>query len=112
MEVVHPFSEDAYMALPDDGELVQARVEIPAMGQAFRTGSRIKLTISSPGRNHVTWTFQPPEGVDASTKYRIGHGGGTPSALVLPVVDVDYAPQPDTPAPCPGPRGKACRKTT
>jgi uncharacterized protein len=112
MEVVHPFSEDAYMALPDDGELVQARVEIPAMGQAFRAGSRIKLTISSPGRNHVTWTFQPPEGVDASTKYRIGHGGGTPSALVLPVVDVDYAPQPDAPAPCPGPRGQACRKTT
>jgi hypothetical protein len=58
----------------------------------------------------VTWTFLPPEGVNANTKYRIGHGGGTPSAVVLPVVDVDYEPDPATPAPCPGLRGQACRR--
>lgn len=111
LEVVHPFTEDAYKPLPE-GELVQARIEIPATGHVFRPFSRLKLTISSPGRNHVTWTFQPPEGVDGSTKYSIGRGGGTASALVLPVVDVDYAPEPDILAPCPGPRGQACRKTT
>ena len=111
LEVVHPFTEDEYSPLPED-ELVQARVEIPAMGQAFRKGSRLKVTISSPGRNHVTWTFQPPDGVDADTKYRIGHGGSTPSAVVLPVVDVTYDPDPATPAPCPGLRGQACRRYT
>ena len=108
LEVVHSFTEDDYEPLPAD-ELVEARIEIPAVGHAFRKGSRIDVTISSPGRNHVTWTFEPPEGVDAGTTYRVGHGGDTPSALVLPVVDVDYDPEPSTPAPCPGLRGQACR---
>jgi predicted acyl esterase len=108
LEVVHSFTEDDYEPLPAD-ELVEARVEIPATGHAFRAGSRINVTVSSPGRNHVTWTFEPPNGVGARTTYRVGHGGGTPSALVLPVVDVRYDPEPSTPAPCPGFRGQACR---
>jgi hypothetical protein len=109
LEVVHSFTESDYAPLPED-ELVQARIEIPATGHAFVAGSRLNLTVSSPGRNHVTWTFDPPEGVDAGTTYQVGHGGGTPSALVLPVVDVDYDPDPATPAPCPGLRGQACRR--
>jgi len=109
LEVVHSFTEDDYAPLPED-ELVQARIEVPALGHAFVAGSRLRLTVSSPGRNHVTWTFEPPEGVDAGTTYQVGHGGGTPSALVLPVVDVDYEPDPATPAPCPGLRGQACRR--
>jgi len=112
LEVVHSFTEDDYEPLPADGELVEARIEIPAMGHAFRAGSRIDVTVSSPGRNHVTWTFEPPEGVDATTAYRVGHGGDTPSSVVLPVVDVDYDPEPSTPAPCPGLRGQACRPYT
>jgi hypothetical protein len=76
----------------------------------FRKGSRLVVTVSSPGRNHVTWTFVPPAGVGAGTTYRLGHGAGTPSAVVLPTVDLDYAPDPATPAPCPGLRGQACRR--
>jgi predicted acyl esterase len=109
LEVVHSFTEGDYEPLPD-GELVEARIELPAMGQVFREGSRINVTISSPGRNHVTWTFEPPEGVDAATDYHIGRGGNTPSAVVLPVVDVEFDPEPATPAPCPGLRGQACRQ--
>jgi predicted acyl esterase len=110
LEIVHPFTEDAYEPLPGDAELVEARIEIPAMGHVFAEGSRLRLTISSPGRNHVTWTFAPPEGVTARTTYRIGRGESTPSALVLPVVDVEPRPEPDTPAPCPGLRGMPCRR--
>lgn len=121
LEIVHPFTAEAYEPLPDD-ELVEAKIEIPSMGHVFTSGSRLRITISSPGRNHVTWTFEPPEGVDADTTYRVGRGAETPSALVLPVVDVDmldidieeqpddgFSSWPEEPAPCPGLRGMACR---
>jgi hypothetical protein len=80
------------------------------MGHVFAQGSRLRVTISSPGRNHVTWTFAPPEGVNARTAYRVGRGESTPSALVLPVVDVTPTPDPATPAPCPALRGMPCRR--
>ena len=110
LEVAHTFTEADYEPLPSGGKLVEAKVDLPAMGQVFRKGSRLVVTVSSPGRNHVTWTFVRPTGVGAGTTYRVGHGAGTPSAVVLPVVDLDYAPDPATPAPCPGLRGQACRR--
>ena len=58
----------------------------------------------------MTWTFAPPEGVTGRTGYRIGRGESTPSALVLPVVDIEPTPDPATPAPCPGLRGMPCRR--
>jgi predicted acyl esterase len=108
LEVFHQFTEEAYEPLPE-GDLVEARIEIPSIGHVFTEGSRLLVAISSPGRNHVTWTFEAPEGVDGDTTYRVGRGGDTPSALVLPVVDLAVDPEPDTPAPCPGLRGMACR---
>jgi hypothetical protein len=110
LEVARTFSEEDYEAMPDDGELVEAWVEIPALAHVFAEGSRLRITVSSPGRNHVTWTFEAPEGVTAETSYAVGHGGSTASALQLPVVDVDPEPDPDTPAPCPGLRGMPCRQ--
>jgi uncharacterized protein len=110
LEIVHPFTEHEYEPLPADSELVEAKIEIPAMGHVFARGSRLRVTISSPGRNHVTWTFAPPEGVTARTAYRVGRGESTPSALVLPVVDVTPTPDPATPAPCPALRGMPCRR--
>jgi predicted acyl esterase len=110
LEIVHPFTEGEYEPLPADSELVEAKVDIPAMGHVFAKGSRLRVTISSPGRNHVTWTFSPPEGVTARTAYRVGRGESTPSALVLPVVDITPTPDPATPAPCPGLRGMPCRR--
>lgn len=110
LEITHPFTVEAYEPLPAD-ELVEAKVEIPTMAHVFRAGSRLRVTVSSPGRNHLTWQFEPPEGVDADTTYRVGWGGDTPSALVLPVVDLEV-PVPASPAPCPGLRGMPCRRYT
>lgn len=108
LEVVHPFTEEAYEPLPED-ELVQARVALPSMGHVFSEGSTLRVTVSSPGRNHVTWTFEPPEGVDEDTAYTVGSGGETPSALVLPVADVGVEGVPEE-IPCPGLRGIPCRE--
>ncbi|MGH9210279.1 MAG: CocE/NonD family hydrolase [Acidimicrobiales bacterium] len=107
LEIVHPFTEAAYAALPED-ELVEAMIDIPTMAHVFRAGSRLRVTISSPGRNHLTWAFEPPAGVDGQTGYRVGWGADTPSGVVLPVVDLEV-PAPPSPAPCPGLRGMACR---
>jgi uncharacterized protein len=106
-EVGRLFTSEVYEPVPDD-ELVHARVEIPAVGHVFEEGSTLRLTIGSPGRNHVTWTFEPPEGVDGDTTYRVGLGAEQPSSLVLPVIDVDVAGMPEE-VPCPGLRGIPCR---
>jgi uncharacterized protein len=107
LEVVHPFTERAYEPLEDD-EVVEARIDIPGFAHAFRAGSRVRLSIATPGRNHATWEFEPPD-----------YGGDIPtvdvlrdrrhsSALVLSVLDGVRVPDVE-PAPCPGLRGMACR---
>lgn len=105
LEVVHQFTDQAYQPL--DGEAVQARVAIPSLGHELAEGSRLRVTLSSPGRNHVTWRFEPLEGVDGDTTYTVSLGGDTPSALVLPVVDADV--EMPRRVPCPSLRGVPCR---
>ncbi|MGH9228283.1 MAG: CocE/NonD family hydrolase [Acidimicrobiales bacterium] len=107
LEVVHRFTERAYEPLEGD-EVVEARIDIPGFAHAFRAGSRLRLSIATPGRNHATWEFEPPDyGGDVPTVdvYRTRR---QPSALVLSVVDGVRVPDVQ-PAPCPGLRGMACR---
>lgn len=106
LDIVHHFTADAYQPL--EGESVTAQVPIPATGHVFSEGSSLRLTVSSPGRNHVRWTFEPPDGVDEDTRYTVGFGGEAASALVLPIIDaaVDV---PDEIA-CPALRGIPCRE--
>lgn len=105
LDIVHHFTEDAYQPL--DGESVAVQVPIPSTGHVFSEGSRLRVTLSSPGRSHVRWTFEPPEGVDDDTRYTVGLGGDAASALVLPVVDLDVD-MPDE-IDCPALRGIPCR---
>jgi uncharacterized protein len=108
LDIVHFFSEEQYQEMPE-GELVPVRVPLPAMGHAFAEDSSLRLTVSSPGRNEVRWTFEPPEAVDDDTTYTLGFGGDAEPRLVLPVLDAEVA-VPDE-VPCPGQRGIACRAT-
>lgn len=107
LEVTHYFGEKSFDPLVP-GRFVEARVEIPSLAHIFRPGSRLRLTISSPGRNHVTWAFDSPDYGGAIPTQQIAHTPVKPSALVLPVLPGVDAP-PSTPAPCPGLRGMACR---
>ncbi len=89
------------------GERVVVKVAIPSFGQAFRAGSRLRLTISAPGRNHGTWEFESPNYGDATPKQIVAYGPDTPSRVFLPVVGgVPVAP--GIP-PCPSLRGQPCR---
>lgn len=86
------------------GEPVLARVEILPFAHVFRAGSRVALTIDTPGASRPQWTFdigREPVTIQLhSTSER-------PSRLVLPVIDGLSAPTP-RPA-CGSLRGQPCR---
>lgn len=67
------------------GEFTEARVEIFPFAQVFRAGSRVRLSVHTPGGDKARWTYilkDQPKG----TTYDIGHSSQAPSRLVLPVV--------------------------
>ncbi len=81
------------------------KVALPSFAQAFRSGDRLRLTVSSPGRNFGAWTFSTI-GDDGSPR-DVAWGGDRASRLVvgvLPGIDV-----PDATWPCPSLRGQPCR---
>ncbi len=85
------------------GEFTAARVELLPFAHAFRSGSRIRISVEAPGGNQPLWGFgaTPAVGVD------VGHSVGHPSRVTLPVVpNVDVA---DAAPACGSLRGQPCR---
>ncbi len=106
----YTWSEADYVAqIP--GEVALARVPLPSVAHVLRPGSRLRLTVASPGRNHGTWQFAEPTGGPATHTVHVGDAHL--SALVLtrldgtPTGDALAFPA-DLPA-CPGLRGQPCR---
>jgi uncharacterized protein len=90
----------------DDGELTLARVEVFPFAHPFRAGSRLRLTVDAPGGNRPVWAFDTT--ISDGETVTVGHGGATPSKLVLAVVPgVDLAAP--APAACGALRGQPCR---
>lgn len=86
------------------GEWIEAVVSLPSFAHPFRAGSRLRVSISAPGRNHGTWTFESPPGASGLA---IGHGPGRDSQVVLtelPGIEIAAGLPP-----CPALRGQACR---
>ncbi len=101
----HTYRESDGAALPTD-KWSEVRVGIPGFGHAFRKGSRVRISIGTPGGNHAEWRFQagaiPPGSV-----HRIAHSAMRPSSVLLPVVTGVTVPA-ALPA-CPSLRGQPCR---
>lgn len=101
-----------YTFAPEDrrhlvpGEWIRFRLPVYPLAAVLRTGSRLRLTLSSPGRDHPFWCFENPV-VDGAT-HLVGHGGDRASALVLPVWDVRIDHPEDLPEPG-SLRGQPCR---
>ncbi|MGI9604054.1 MAG: CocE/NonD family hydrolase [Acidimicrobiales bacterium] len=88
------------------GEWTEVRVQIPAFAHAFRAGSSIRVTINTPGGDHVRWEFEL-DGPGAEATHVIGTGVDHPSSIALPLVS---GLQPSTPLPpCGSLRGQPCR---
>jgi predicted acyl esterase len=107
LEIGHSFEERDFKPL-EPGTFVKAKIEIPAFAHAFRAGSRLRLSIATPGRNHATWEFEPPDYGGAIPTHEVARTDARPSALVLPVLPGFDAPNAFR-APCPGLRGMVCR---
>ena len=88
------------------GRYTEVTVPLYYEGHAYRTGSRIRVTIAAPGGDQPVWGFSElaPHG---TAKVFIGHSPKLPSRLVLPVVPGVNVPT-GLP-PCPGLRGEPCR---
>lgn len=82
-----------------------ARVQIYAVGHAFRAGSRIRVTIQAPGGERTRWAFDTIENGTITDTIQLG-----PSKLVLPLVP--NVPIPTPLPPCPSLRGQPCRTYT
>jgi uncharacterized protein len=108
LEVVHPFTERLRRPL-EPNEMVEARIGLPSFAHPVRAGSRLRLSIATPGRNHATWEFENPDyGGDIPTQ-TVARTRAMPSALVLSRLDGVTVPPLPVASPCPGLRGQACR---
>ncbi len=92
-------------ALPA-AEWTQVRVLIPAFGHVFRAGSRIRISVNTPGGDQATWAYELLS-LPADTRHYIGTGGVAASSVALPVLSGLTVPTP-LPA-CPSLRGQPCR---
>lgn len=88
------------------GSWLRFRLPLHPFTHVFRAGSRIRLQLSTPGRDHPFWCFENP--VIPGATHAVGHGGDHPSALVLPAWDDAEL---DIPADHP-PAGSLCGQPT
>lgn len=84
----------------------KTQISIPSFAHPMRSGSKLQLALSSPGRNHGTWQFEAPV-YDDTPSFLVGYGTPHPSAIhlqTLPNIDVP-SDHPD----CLALRGQPCR---
>ncbi|WCO66812.1 CocE/NonD family hydrolase [Iamia majanohamensis] len=88
------------------GEWVRTRVPIYPVAHLFRSGSRVRIALSTPGRDHPFWSFEPP--VRAGAAHGVGCGGDHASSLVVPrwPITLDH---PEEHPPPDAHRGQPCR---
>lgn len=98
------FNQEDYQPFPV-GQWERVQVAIPSFAHPIRQGSSLRMTISSPGRNHGTWEFEPPP-YDGTPMFHLGRGGAHASSLVVSTLAVDV---PAGLPPCPSLRGQPCR---
>ncbi len=87
------------------GQWVEARVRIAPFAHAFRTGSRIRLSVDTPGDSRAEWKFALAK-VPAGSTVDVGEDGSHPSSVALPVLEGETVP---TPLPPCSLRGQQCR---
>ncbi len=96
LHVDHTFTpEDRQELVP--GEWIHFRLPLYPVTHVFRAGSRIRVTLSTPGRDHPYWNFESP--VVAGASHLVGRGGAVASSLVLPVWPDGVDHPEDHPAP-------------
>ncbi|HNN91791.1 MAG TPA: CocE/NonD family hydrolase [Pseudomonadota bacterium] len=94
------------VAAAGGGDWSEVRIGIPAFAHAFRKGSRLRITLDTPGGTRAAWKFKLTDYKTNPTHY-VAHDRGHASSLLLPILDGVPVPTP-LPA-CPSLRGQPCR---
>jgi predicted acyl esterase len=105
LEPVLSLREADVAPMPAD-QFVPVTIPLYYEGHAYRSGSRIRVTIAAPNGTQPIWAFDHTE-PEGTAQVAIAYGAATPSNLLLPVVPGVGVPT-DLP-PCPGLRGEPCR---
>lgn len=100
------YEEDAE-PMPVD-EFTEVRVEIMPFAHVIRAGSRIRLSVHTPGGDRPRWSYILSEGQDGGV-FDVGHSVDYPSRLVLPST-ASISGYPAELPPCPSLRGQPCRE--
>jgi uncharacterized protein len=87
---------------------VEVTIPLYYEGHAYRTGSRIRVTITAPNGDQPIWSFGETN-PKRKAKVTVAFAKTMPSSLILPVVPGLSVPT-GLP-PCPGLRGEPCRST-
>ncbi|HEY4055771.1 MAG TPA: CocE/NonD family hydrolase C-terminal non-catalytic domain-containing protein, partial [Kofleriaceae bacterium] len=87
------------------GEWKQIRVGVPIFAHVFRIGSKIRISVDTPGATRATWTYKLLTFATGAT-IDIGSSATHPSSFDLPFVSGVTAPT--TLPPCPSLRGQPC----
>lgn len=88
------------------GQWVEARVALAPFAHAFRAGSRLRLSVDTPGDSRAEWRFRL-KSFAGPARTDVGHDAAHPSSVALPVLAGVAAPTPL--APCASLRGQQCR---
>ncbi|MBS1848922.1 MAG: CocE/NonD family hydrolase [Actinobacteria bacterium] len=89
------------------GQYVPVTIPLYFQGHAYRTGSRIRVTISAPNGSQPVWAFAETVPSGSTSQVSIAHSPSMPSSLILPVVPGAAVPT-GLPA-CPSLRNEPCR---
>jgi uncharacterized protein len=102
------YRQDAWAPLPVNA-WTQVRIGTAGFAHVLRAGSKVRVTIDTPGGTRADWRFAVKDFGQAA-QYLIGQDATHASKLVLPVVE--NVPVPSTTPPCPSLRGQPCRDAT
>ena len=97
--------QDEWAPLPLN-EWVPVRVGTAGFGHALRAGSRIRLSVDTPGGVRADWRFALKT-FPGPVTYAVGHDAAHPSKVVLPRLAGITVPT--AAPPCPSLRGQPCR---
>jgi len=106
LEPVLSLRESDLKPMPRE-RFVPVTIPLYYQGHPYRTGSRIRVTISGANGDQPIWAFKHAKPKEGETRIEIASSEDRPSKLVLPVVPGVEIPT-ELP-PCPGLRGQPCR---
>ncbi|MFO7568002.1 MAG: CocE/NonD family hydrolase [Enhygromyxa sp.] len=103
----HTHAEADVAPVPAD-EWVQARLHVFPFAHAFRVGSRIRISVDTPGSSRAEWLFVLHDSQTEAARIDVAHTSENPSSILLPVIPGQTIPT-ELP-PCPSLRGQPCRE--